>query len=61
MARHECYECKHMKSVEDELCRIFYFCMFSQSPCFLEETGRCGECELGEYAEEIYQEFEQEG
>lgn len=58
MGKHECYECKHMKSVEDELHRVFYFCMFSQSPCFLEETGCCSECELEGYAEELYQENE---
>lgn len=56
MAKHECWDCSFMKPLEDDCHRTFYFCMFSQSPCFLEETGVCSECELGEYAEDIYQE-----
>lgn len=58
MIKYECYECKHMKSLEDEYGRMFYFCMYSQSPCFLEETGDCGWCELDGMAEECYQELE---
>jgi hypothetical protein len=49
-----------MKPLEDEYNRMFYFCMFSQSTCFMEETGVCGGCELDEYAEELYQEHETE-
>ena len=57
MARHECENCSFMKELEDECYRTYYFCMFSQSPCFLEETGVCSECELDEYAEVIYYEY----
>ena len=56
MSKHECCNCDYMKELQDENCRIFYFCMFSQSPCFLEETGLCGECELDGYAEDLYEE-----
>ena len=58
MARHECCDCRHMKYLEDEYNRMFYVCMYSQSPCFMEETGMCGECELDDTAEEWYQEIE---
>jgi hypothetical protein len=44
-----------MKELQDENFRVFYFCMYSQSPCFLEETGLCGECELEGYSEELYE------
>jgi hypothetical protein len=47
-----------MKPLEDEYNRQYYFCMFSQSPCFLEETGVCSECELEGYAEDVYQEYQ---
>ena len=59
MAKHECCGCRHMKGIEDETGRNFYFCMFSQSPCFLAEVGFCCECELGDVAEEIYQKMEE--
>ena len=59
MARHECCDCRHMKYIEDEYNRMYYFCMFSQSPCFLEETGVCGECDLNEWEEQLYQEAEE--
>lgn len=59
MIKHECCDCSFMKSLQDENFRMFYFCMFSQSPCFLEETGVCGECELDGYAEDVYQEFKE--
>lgn len=55
MAKHECCECEHMKELQDEYFRVYYFCMFSQSPCFLAETGMCGECELDEFAEDCYE------
>lgn len=58
MAIHECCECKYMKSLEDEYSRMYYICMFSQSPCFLQETGVCGNCELDDTQEEWYQDFE---
>ena len=56
MAEHECSDCKYMKGLQDEYDRMYYFCMFSQSPCFLEQTGVCGNCELDEYAEDLYEE-----
>lgn len=58
MTKHECCNCRHMKSLEGEYQRIYYFCMFSQSDCFMEETGVCSECELDDYAEELYQDIE---
>ena len=59
MAKHECYECRHMKYITDERSRMYYFCMYSESPCFLEEVGVCGECNLDDSDEERYQEFEE--
>ena len=39
MAKYECCDCEHMKYLTDEYDRVWYICMYSQSPCFLEETG----------------------
>ena len=47
-----------MKSLEDNFGRTIYFCMFDQSPCYLAETGIDGDCELDDYAEEIYRRSE---
>ena len=60
MTEHECSQCRHMKSLEDNNKREIYFCMFDQSPCYLEETGFCGRCELDGYAEKLYQRYEEE-
>ena len=60
MTRHECCECRHMKCLEDEHNRIYYFCTFSQSPCFLEEVGVCEACSLNEWEESLYQEVEEQ-
>ena len=57
MAKHMCCECDHMKFLQDDYNRIYYFCMFSESPCFLEETGVCSECELYGSAEDRYEEL----
>lgn len=54
---HNCSDC--MKSLEDNSGRTIYFCMFDQSPCYLEETEICGHCELDDYAEEIYRRSEE--
>ena len=59
MAKHKCYECRHMKYITDERSRMYYFCMYSESPCFMEEVGVCGECDLDGYAEVRYNEIEE--
>lgn len=60
MAIHECCNCRHIKYLEDENHKTYYFCMFSESPCFLEETGVCGNCDLDGYAEDVYDIYEYE-
>ncbi len=52
--QHDCASCKFMKSLEDNSGRILYFCMFDQSPAYLEEVGICSWCELDGFAEELY-------
>ena len=49
-----------MKCLEDEHNRTYYFCTFSQSPCFLEEVGICEACSLNEWEESLYQEVEEQ-
>lgn len=56
---HDCSDCDYMKSLEDNSGRTIDVCMFDQSPCYLEETGICGYCELDDYAEEIYRRSEE--
>lgn len=60
MAHHECAECRHLKTVEDEHGRSWHICCYSQSPCFLEETGICGNCDIDDDTEEWNGGFEDE-
>jgi len=56
---HDCSDCNYMKSLEDNSGRTISFCMFDQSPFYLAETGIDGDCELDDYAEEIYRKSEE--
>lgn len=42
----DCCNCKMLKIIEDEHCRIYHVCTYSQSSCFLQEVGYCSECDL---------------
>ena len=57
MKKHKCAECKFMHTFLDSSQRVIAICVFDQSDSYLQEVGYCTEdCELDDYAEEIWQE-----
>lgn len=41
-----CYNCEHIKDLEDSNGETIYFCMNAGSGAYLEEILICGNCEL---------------
>lgn len=48
----QCCDCEHMKGFEDSEGRWIDFCTNTESGAYLNETGICGNCELGEEDED---------
>lgn len=56
MAKHNCCECHWCMSIIDSSNRLIEICVFDQSDNYLQEVGLCCEdCELDEFAEEIWE------
>lgn len=54
--KHSCCECKWCHGVEDSSNRWIEICLFDQSDNYLQEVGLCAEdCELEDFAEELWQ------
>lgn len=59
---HCCAECKFCHTLVDSSGRNIELCVFDLSDNYLQEVGLCTEdCELDEYAEEIWQEKHKTG
>lgn len=57
MTKHECCKCKWMHTFFDSSDRGIAICVFDQSCNYLQEVGFCSDdCELDDYADEIWQE-----
>lgn len=60
--KHCCAECRFCHTLVDSSERVIEICVFDQSDNYLQEVGLCTEdCELNEYAEEIWQEKHEMG
>ena len=61
MKKHKCVNCKFMHTFFDSSQREIAICVFDQSDCYLQEIGYCNEdCELDDFAEELWQEEHKE-
>ena len=61
MKKHKCAECKFMHTFLDSSHRVIAICVFDQSDSYLQEVGYCTEdCELDDFAEEEWQEANEE-
>lgn len=55
--KHSCGECHWMHTFADSEGRQIAFCVFTESPSYLQEVGECTEdCELDDHAEKLWQE-----
>lgn len=60
--KHSCCECKWCHGLEDSGGRWIELCVFDQSDNYLQEVGLCSEdCELDDFAEELWQRQHEEG
>lgn len=55
MKKHKCDDCKFIHKFLDSSQREIAICTFDQSDYYLQEVGHC-DCELDDFAEEVYQE-----
>ena len=47
-----CLSCEWMKDIEDSRGQTVYLCVNAESPCYLEETGICGFCNIEKEGEQ---------
>lgn len=60
MKKHKCDDCKFIHKFLDSSQREITICTFDESDYYLQEVGHCDYCELDDFAEEEWQEENEE-